>query len=370
MGKLIGSLPVGVEDVRRGLHQTLRGVVADQTAAELAADIAGRARVVGEQVQDDIAVLLSLKILDNLAHHHFCVREMAGRVEFEETRIAVDAPAGETGGRAVDIAVDIALAVAVFIDNLRVAGLAHAEIVLRAQAVKLEQLPRVVLVGVAAGVGLVVQIVEHCGAAGHIPQHLAEVAQHIAPDHIPVVVDKSGLNPRIPAVDIEVVVPEIGQHFGQLPFAVEQAHKGHPFGLPHGQAAIAPIFGRVAFDVVCPQLGLGFAQGLEVVSGDNCVAGAVVDAGRVELLVHIGGQPLAVRAAQGVEGGDVAGPGAKAHPVERDDRQTGQSGFARGHTRPGLGPEADGTHGGDGIPFLWHGRCPRPTGREGNGGRG
>ena len=91
LGKLIGSLPVGVEDVRRGLHQTLRGVVADQTAAELAADVAGCAGMIGEDVQDDIAVIFAQEIFDNLAHHHFCVGEVAGRVEFEETRIAVDA---------------------------------------------------------------------------------------------------------------------------------------------------------------------------------------------------------------------------------------------------------------------------------------
>jgi hypothetical protein len=94
--------------------------------------------------------------------------------------------------------------------------------VVGAEGVELEELACPVFVGPGARRSVVVEEVEHGWVLCHLAQHGAEVAEGIPADDCPVPVRPDRCRPRIRAIDVEVVVPIIGEDFEELAFAPDR----------------------------------------------------------------------------------------------------------------------------------------------------
>ena len=102
----------------------------------------------------------------------------------------------------------------------------HTQIVFRAESVKLEQFAGKVLVGSGVTAVVLVQVIQHGRMLRHSFEHLPEVAEHVRAQDVAVVRDKQRHAVILPKVDIEVVMPKIRKHFGELFFAIHCAQDG------------------------------------------------------------------------------------------------------------------------------------------------
>jgi hypothetical protein len=92
--------------------------------------------------------------------------------------------------------------------------------------VQLEELAAVILVGRTAARGAVVEIDQHGGTGRDRLQHLAEIAQSVAADDVAVIGRQRHGNELVArGIDVEMVVPEVGQHLAQLPAAAYGARQ-------------------------------------------------------------------------------------------------------------------------------------------------
>jgi hypothetical protein len=116
---LVGRVALGEEDLGGGLHQRFGRVIADEPAAQLAADEARRAGMIGEQIEHGAPVLLRSRIRRQVAAQHQLVEAVMSGLGEEERAgvrhgrvpIAVvvgHPPAGESARRLVHIIVHIA----------------------------------------------------------------------------------------------------------------------------------------------------------------------------------------------------------------------------------------------------------------------
>ena len=71
----------------------------------------------------------------------------------------------------------------------------------------------------------VVQIEEHRGALRRGLEQIAELAEDVRPDRFALVLGEHEAIGPLLRVDIEMIEPEIGQHFLQLPLAVDRAQQ-------------------------------------------------------------------------------------------------------------------------------------------------
>ncbi len=124
----------------------------------------------------------------------------------------------------------------------------RSEIVLGAERVELEELTTVVLVRLALVAREVVEVVEHRRVFGDSLEHDAEVTEEVLADP-PIVGDHHWTDPEVPAVDVEVIVPEVGHDFAELLLAVDRAHEGGQLELLNRSVAAS-----VAHDVIVPEL--------------------------------------------------------------------------------------------------------------------
>lgn len=188
---------------------------------------------------------------------------------------------------------------------------------------QLEELARIVFVRACAGVGDIVQVVQHRCTLRHRPQHLSEIAEQVSTHDIPVVLHPRARAPRIPAIDVEMVVPEVCQHFDQLPLAVDRPQKSRPQGLRDRLHALLP--GDAFFDhMLLPELLSALAECDKALGGQQRITCAVVDRFWIQLLVDIGLQPRGAVAAQRRQGLQISWARAKPHPVERNDFRGGK----------------------------------------------
>ena len=239
--------------------------------------------------------------------------------------LRIDAPASEALCRSINVLVDVQqrMAVGVFgcrmqILTVRPDNRGNPQIVLSPQRVELEELARIVLVRTCAGVGHIVQVVQHRCALRHRPQHLSEIAEQIPAHNIPVVMHPRARTPRIPAIDVEMVVPKVCQNFDQLPLAVDCTQKSRPQGLGNRLHALLP--GDAFFDhMLLPKLLSALAECAKALGGQQRITCTVVDRLWIQLLVDIDLQPRSAVAAQRIQCLQVSRTRAKPHPVERND---------------------------------------------------
>ena len=168
--------------------------------------------------------LLAAAGLDPVAEHQLLAAVVQARVEDVAAALAriADRPAGE---RARDLGHVL----------LRVAAV-------DAQRVQLHQLAAVVLVqpsflpvarpssgsrartsGVRIGAHPVVEIEQHRRTLRRRFEQIAELAEDVRPDRVALVGREQESIAPLPRVDVEMVEPEIGEHFLQLPLAVDRA---------------------------------------------------------------------------------------------------------------------------------------------------
>ena len=69
----------------------------------------------------------------------------------------------------------------------------------------------------------VVEIEEHRRALRGGAEQVAELAEHVRPDRVALVLGEQEAVAALARVDVEVVEPEVGQHFLELPLAVDRA---------------------------------------------------------------------------------------------------------------------------------------------------
>ncbi len=180
-----------------------------------------------------------------------------------------------------------------------------------------EQLPRPVFVGPRLRRGVVIEVVEHAGLPATALEHLPEIAELVGADHIAVVVDPERARPIVVAVDVEMVVPEIGEELHQLAFRMHTAEKRHPFDLEKRLHPLRPS--HLRFHVVLPQLSLVLprvvnpaAATLESQEESSMDCGASCCSTWAASLSE-SEPPRALKAAMS------PGPGTERHAVEGDD---------------------------------------------------
>ncbi len=189
--------------------------------------------------------------------------------------------------------------------------------------VQLKQLTRKILIGAAAGIGDIVQVIEHGRAGGDGLQHGAEVAQQVAANHIAVIVNPDRGAPVVKAINVEMVVPEVSQHFDKLPLAVEGAHKGGSVGLIGGADALRP-FNALLAQVILPELRQRLGECRQIERSQPRVTTAVIQRKGVQLLLHVGPNPRLARRPQCQQRIQVARAGAKPHAVQGNDLWAGR----------------------------------------------
>ena len=69
----------------------------------------------------------------------------------------------------------------------------------------------------------VVEIKQHRRAFRRRLEQIAKLSEHVRPDRFALVLREQKTIGPFPRVDVEVVEPEVGEHFLQLPFAVHGA---------------------------------------------------------------------------------------------------------------------------------------------------
>ena len=273
---------------------------------------------VRDHVEDGVAVNeRRLVVVDEGAEDGLLEEIVPVGPVLEESGVEVEGPAGEAPGGFEDIVVDIGDGYAA--RTRRDLALLHdAHVVVGAEGVQLEEFASPVLVGTGVGRGVVVEVVEHGGVLRDLAQHGSEVAEGVAADDHPVPVRPDRRRPRIRAVDVEVVVPEVGQDLEELAFAPHRPQQRGALDFVVGLEPDTPR--RVRLDVVLPELGQGLVEGGETGGRDPGVAFAVVDARWVELLIDPDLEPLGIVPGEAVEGCDIAGSGAETESIEGDDR--------------------------------------------------
>ena len=99
-----------------------------------------------------------------------------------------------------------------------------------AEGVQLQQLARVVFVGLVGVVGLLVhaavEIPEHRGAERGGAEHGGELAERVGADDIAVVGDLEPLGVALGGVNVEVVAPEVDHHLVELALGEDGAQHG------------------------------------------------------------------------------------------------------------------------------------------------
>ena len=126
--------------------------------------------------------------------------------------------------RFIDIVIHIANrnSVRILLDCIRIP---HPQVILGPQRMQLEQLTREVLIGTRIRTIILVQVIQHGGVGRHRFEHLTEIPQHVRSQHIAVIRNKQRHAIVLPEINIEMVVPEIGEHFDKLFFAVHSAQE-------------------------------------------------------------------------------------------------------------------------------------------------
>ena len=69
----------------------------------------------------------------------------------------------------------------------------------------------------------VVEVEQHRRALRGRAEQIAELAEHVRPDRLALVLGQQKPIGALARVDVEVVEPEVGEHFLQLPLAVDRA---------------------------------------------------------------------------------------------------------------------------------------------------
>ncbi len=69
----------------------------------------------------------------------------------------------------------------------------------------------------------VVEVGQHRGVVGDSAEDVAEAAQHIGADRVALVQQDTEAGSEVGGADVEVVVPEVGQHLGQLVLGITGA---------------------------------------------------------------------------------------------------------------------------------------------------
>jgi hypothetical protein len=152
----------------------------------------------------------------------------------------------------------------------------------------------------------------------NLAQHRAEVAEGVPADDRPVPVGPDRCRPGVRAVYVEVVVPEIGEDFEELAFAPDRPQQRGSFDFVVGLDPNTPR--RARFHVVLPELSERLIESGEARSRDSSIAFAIVDSGRVELLINPDLESLRIISCGDVERSDIPGAGAETESIESDDR--------------------------------------------------
>ena len=158
-----------------------------------------------EDVEDVLAVAHAA-LVDHVSKDDLPTVVMAARREPERAILAgmLDRPAGEGARDFGDVV-------------LRVPAV-HAE------RVELHQLAAVVLIqAVFAPAAPVVEVEEHRRTLRGRAEQIAKPSEHARPDDVALVRGEQHAIGALACVDVEVVEPEIHQHFLQLPVAVDGA---------------------------------------------------------------------------------------------------------------------------------------------------
>ena len=245
--------------------ETRRRRVRDEALAELVGDAMGGRGMMGEVV--DVVerhgeAFVGAGVLRGPSQHLHVPDVVVVRLVVEGAVIHVvvpmDAEPREDQGRRVHLVLGVAR--------------------IHADGVELEQLAPVVLVRVVLrGLG-VVEVGHHRRVGRRGGQHVRELAQGVAPDHIAVVVVTRPPHVVARVGHVQVVRPEVDHHLEQLALAPRRAHDRHDAELLH------QLPGTV-------QRAVGLLEAHREVRearGDELRQRPVVDAVRVQLLVEPG----------------------------------------------------------------------------------
>ena len=173
----------------------------------------------GQDVEHPLTVADAASRRDAVAEHHLLAVVMQGRREAEAAALArlLDAPAGEGARHLGDVVLRVAA-----VDAERVQFQQFAPVVLvQPGRTSRHRSRRVEVRPVRVGTHPVVQIEEHGGAFRRGAEQLAEVPEDVRADRLAFILGQQKPCRALLRVDVEVVEPEVGQHFVQLPLAVD-----------------------------------------------------------------------------------------------------------------------------------------------------
>ena len=247
------QIAIGAPECRCGaLHQRDRRCVADETLGEFGRDEGGGGRMCSQQVEQPFTFRDALARRELLTEHGLRAGVMQNRIEAERGRFirTFHRPAGEYTRGLCHILLTVSTVDAQRVQLHQLAGvvLVQATATLlqpRRHGVALRrihssQLRRTLRIPTLRGARdplwhqrrtravsrtlPVVQVVQHRRTVGHCTQQCTELAQHIRPDGITFVRHQVVAHRRaLTGEHIEVIEPEVRQHFVQLPLTSHRA---------------------------------------------------------------------------------------------------------------------------------------------------
>ena len=265
---LIGALPIGPEDRSGAVDQRLIGFVGNETSDDFFADELGNARMAGETVEN-VATVFHRRLfgIEELAEYEFRTGVVPSLAIDERTVVfcrilpvsVFDRPTGEGRSGFIDIHIGIADGIGrIFGARRHLERIHESKIIFGTEGMQFKQFAREVFVRTGAGIGSIVEVIQHRRALGDRFQHRSEIAERVRADHIAVVVHEHGARIEIGRHDVEVVVPEADHHLMQLSFRIHRARQRGALRFP-GRTH-TNVVGGVGQDVIGPQLGETLAQ--------------------------------------------------------------------------------------------------------------
>ena len=205
--------------LRHAVNQRLRRLVGDEAHGKFSGNEARRGRVLRENVQHLLGIVLAAASRDGHAQDRLGAL-VVNTVVIEEVAALAGCANGPTGEAARDF------------DNvlLRVTAI-HAE------RVEFQQFTSVIFVEAAFALGSwfdgcvggdgfpIVQIKKHRGRFGGSLQQLTKSAENVRPNGISFVGRDQGSIRSFVDEDVEVVVPEVVHQFSQLPVRINRPHQ-------------------------------------------------------------------------------------------------------------------------------------------------
>ncbi len=317
--QLVGRVDVQPEHVRSGIDDLLRRIVADEALRELERDVTAGARMLGDAIEERRDLGRGRRVGRHECAEHGLLADVVPARDERLVAVVIRAvlsvaerPARQRARHLVDVGIDVAdrhPSAVLARGNQRYLRLLELgpEIVDRAERVQLADLACVVLVEARRAVDVVVEEIEHRRRLERRLQHRTEVAEHVLAQDIAVPRCPRRRRVAVVAVDVEMVVPEIGELLDELPATVDRAHEHGALAFADRIVAHVRLARKRAVDlVVGPELverlverdvrGIGEPR---IDLGIDDVAVAVERRG--ELLVDERGEALIVGGAERVE---------------------------------------------------------------------